>query len=68
MKKIFLSFGNKPFYKSLERIHKEAEAMNFFDEIYTCKESDLDPEFFKRYQLFMEQTRGMAIGFGNNKL
>jgi len=60
MKTIFISFASKAMYRTLDRIQHEAESMNFFDEIYCCKEKDLDPTFYQKYHHFMQYSRGFG--------
>lgn len=45
MKKVFLTFSSSDLYRSLERIKREATAMELYDAIYTWTEQDLNPLF-----------------------
>ena len=49
-KKILCSFGDSRMHKTLERLQKQAEEMNFYDEIHICDETNLDKEFRERFK------------------
>lgn len=51
MKKIFISYGNKPFKDTLKRIKKEARHLRIFDKVITYSEKDL-PEWICQSSLF----------------
>lgn len=48
MKKIFITYGDKNYHDSLQRIKKEAESLNYFDEIRLYNDETL-PALFKKY-------------------
>ena len=49
-KKVLCSFGDSRMYKTLERLRKQAEDMNFYDEIHICDETHLDKEFREKFK------------------
>ena len=49
-KKILCSFADSRMYKALERLKKQAEEMNFYDEIHICDETYLDKEFREKFK------------------
>ncbi|MDU1889879.1 MAG: hypothetical protein E6767_04250 [Dysgonomonas sp.] len=51
MKKVFVTYGNERYYSSLERLRKEAEALQFFDEIRIITDKDL-PEYITQSALY----------------
>lgn len=57
MKKIFVSYGNEPYYKSLDRIKKEVEETGLFDEILIYTDKDL-PEDIKNNILYSYKRGG----------
>ena len=61
MKKYFLTFASSDLEKSLKRIRKEAENLNFYDTIYTYNESNLNPNF---KILFNKYLKYGVRGFG----
>ena len=56
--KIFASFGNDKYYNCLNRIHKQAESFNFFDNIicYTDKDLKNDEYFWNKHGEFIEKN------------
>ena len=48
-KKYFISFADSRMSAATTRIAKQAEEMNFFDEIHVMNENDLDEFFFKKW-------------------
>lgn len=50
MKKAFCTFADSRLRKSLRRIYDQAEGIDVYDEIHIFDESDLDPEFRKRFK------------------
>ncbi len=49
-KKYFISFADSRMQTAIQRIAKQAEDMNFFDEIHVMDENSLDPEFRKQWE------------------
>jgi len=51
----FLTFGNKIYYNSLNRIKIEAESFNIFDKILIYNDKDLEnfPEFWEKHSNFV---------------
>lgn len=56
-KKVFVSYGNAPYYKSLERIGKEAKELHIFDEIILYKDTDL-PTHLLNHELLKHKRGG----------
>lgn len=56
-RKIFVTYGNGAYYKSLERIRREVEATGRFDEIRIYTDKDL-PASFKQHELFTYSRGG----------
>lgn len=55
-KNIFLTFGNKKYYNSLNRIKNEAESFNIFDKILIYNDLNLKndfPDFWKKHENFI---------------
>lgn len=66
MKRIFVSFADTRYIKSLERIKSETELFGF-DERYFLTEKDLPKDFFRiLIQRFIDEV--MVIGHGNHTL
>lgn len=51
VKKIFVSYGNEPFYGTLKRIRKEARRLHIFDKVITYTDRDL-PMYIRQSPLF----------------
>jgi hypothetical protein len=47
--KVFLTFANLALIRSLKRLSKQAQALNYYDKIYTYSELDLSDEFREKY-------------------
>lgn len=56
-RKIFVTYGNQPYYKSLERIRSEAENTGEFDEILTFTDNDV-PDEIKASTLWSHKRGG----------
>lgn len=56
-RKIFVTYGNEGYYKSLERIREEAEASGRFDEIRVYTDKDL-PDSVTEHELFKHKRGG----------
>jgi hypothetical protein len=54
MKKIFLTFASSDLKQSLSRIEKQAQALDFYDQLYFYTEHDLSPEFFDRFRQHLQ--------------
>jgi hypothetical protein len=64
-KKIFLSFGNQKFIKSINRIKNEAESFNIFDSIVIYNDENLKtdfPEFWSIHENFIN-TNNRGYGY-----
>lgn len=60
-KKYFISFADSRMIAATTRIAKQAEDMNFFDEIHVMDESSLEPEFWSQWHHIMKLgTRGFG--------
>lgn len=57
MRKIFISYGNERYYSSLERLKKEAETLEIFDEIRIFTDKNL-PERILQHTLFQYDRGG----------
>ena len=60
-KRVFMSFGNKKYKNSLQRIGQEAKDINYFDSILLFSEIDLqqDKEFWNQHGSFLlKHSRG----------
>ena len=59
----FITFGNEKYYNSLQRIKKEVENFNIFDEIIIKNDKDLkdDIEFWNKHSDFIKKYN---IGYG----
>lgn len=53
-KKYFISFADSRMSAATQRIAKQAEAMNIFDEIHVLDESSLEPEFCEKWKHVMK--------------
>lgn len=53
-KKYFISFADSRMSAATTRIAKQAEAMNFFDEIHVMNETSLDEEFCNKWKHIMK--------------
>lgn len=62
MKKVFITYGDQKYKDSLQRIKKEAEALEIFDEIHLYNDKLL-PDLFQEY--VRQYERGAGIGYGN---
>jgi len=62
MKVYFVSFADSRYGHCLERIRKEAVRSNFFDQIYTWTEKNLDPEFLAKNEEFI-RTHHRGYGY-----
>ena len=53
----FITFGNEKYYNSLQRIKKEVENFNIFDEIIIKNDKDLkdDIEFWNKHSDFIKK-------------
>ncbi len=61
MKKYFLTFASSDLKKSLNRIEKQANDLNFFDGTFIYNENDLDEGFRKRFAAHLKLgSRGYA--------
>jgi hypothetical protein len=61
VRKVFLSFADARLSRSLVRIHREASSLDFYDEIVTHDETNLDRQFRTR---FASVLRPNIRGFG----
>lgn len=57
----FISFADSRMAAATTRIAKQAEAMNFFDEIHVMNEDSLEPEFCSQWEHIMKHG---SRGFG----
>lgn len=62
MRIAFLSFASTNLSRPLERIKKEAIAMNCFDEIWCMNENDLDEEYLKKHLHWMKNLHPRGFG------
>ncbi len=53
----FVTFADKKYSNTLNRIRKEAFDMKVFDEIYAFDEDDLDKEFKSKHREFIENNK-----------
>jgi hypothetical protein len=60
-KKYFLAFSDSGMWRTLNRIKKQATALNIYDAVYTCTEKDLSTNF-KEY--FKDKLKSNVRGFG----
>ena len=58
MKLIFLTFGNEYYYNSLDRIRKEVESFNIFNDILIYNDKNLkeDTTFWEKHKYFIENN------------
>jgi hypothetical protein len=64
MKIIFVSFGSKSrFSKAIERIRKQAETFEMFDEIHVMDEYNLDQEFWNHHHGFIQKHYWKGFGY-----
>lgn len=60
MKKILISFGNWDYYSSLQKLKLSAEIKGHIDSIVLFKDSDIDPDFYKKYIRHFCDGRGFG--------
>lgn len=62
MARHFITFGNRRFRQSRERLRREAEALGVFDSARFFTPRDFDPDFWAAHGEFMER-HGRGFGF-----
>jgi hypothetical protein len=61
---IFVAFGSSlRFSKAIDRIRKQAESFQMFDEIHAVNESHLDQHFWDRHQGFVDRYYSKGFGY-----
>jgi hypothetical protein len=57
-KKVFITFGTQQYARSLNRIVKEAESINYFTDIHAFTDADLksDTDFWSKHGCFIESN------------
>lgn len=63
MKKFFISFCDKKFIKTLERIKEEAQQFGVFDHIIGYTENDFDKDFCDKHYEFIKRYDTRGYGF-----
>jgi len=53
----FVTFGDTKYRNTLDRIRKEAVAMNVFKEIFVWNENDLDTEWLQKHARFIHSHK-----------
>jgi len=56
----WVSFSNKAYGRTLQRIEEQAKLMNVFTSLYALTETDLEPDFWLKHQKFMKTSRGFG--------
>ena len=59
-KKIFFSFGNWPYYKSLQKLKDSVEKKGRIDSIFLFKDSDIEADFYKEHIKLFCDGRGFG--------
>lgn len=60
MKKVFITYGDQKYKDSLQRIKKEAEALEIFDEIHLYNDKLL-PDLFQEYVRIRKGRRVLVM-------